>query len=81
MSRETVVLAGLELGQQLLHGLLHLREFLDKRVAVHYRVISRLSLIGRRASCRKFLIDSNDGACQKNCLFCETETPGDHWCE
>jgi hypothetical protein len=29
------------LGQQLLDGLLHLREFLNERLAVHHRVISR----------------------------------------
>jgi hypothetical protein len=35
VSREFVVLAGLELGQQLLDGLAHLGEFLNERVPVH----------------------------------------------
>jgi hypothetical protein len=35
MSREFVVLDGLKLCQELLHGLLHLGEFLNERRAVH----------------------------------------------
>jgi hypothetical protein len=41
VSHEPVVLARLELGQQLLDGLAHFGEFLNERLAVHYRVISR----------------------------------------
>jgi hypothetical protein len=41
MRHEPVVLAGLQPGQQLFDGLLHLGEFLNERIAVHYREISR----------------------------------------
>jgi hypothetical protein len=41
MSREPVVLAGLELGEQFLDVLLNLGEFRNERVAVHHREISR----------------------------------------
>jgi hypothetical protein len=35
VSREFVMLAGLQLGEQLTDGLLQLGEFLDERLAVH----------------------------------------------
>ena len=41
MSCKFVVLAGLELGQELLDVLLNLGEFRDGRLSVHHRVISR----------------------------------------
>ena len=41
VSRKPVVFAGFELREQLLDGLLDLSEFLDERLTVHYRVMSR----------------------------------------
>ena len=44
MSREFVVLARLELGEQEIDVLLNLAEFRDERLSPHHRVISRYSL-------------------------------------
>ena len=41
VSRESVMLAGLELGQQLFDGPLYLRELVYERRTIHHRVITR----------------------------------------
>jgi hypothetical protein len=50
MSRELVVLAGLEFGQELRDSALHLGEFRNERIAVHYREITRYT-----ANCKRWL--------------------------
>ena len=78
MSGELVVLAGLELGEQLPGVLLNLGEFRDESLPVHLSCNITISL-GREEglSYPEFLVDSKHGGCQKIGLSCETEAAGD----
>jgi hypothetical protein len=79
VSRKGVMLAGLELRQQILDTLLDFTELGDERLPVHYRVISRFGLT-RRTLCGEFLIDWNHEGMSKIGFSSETEPPSGHSC-
>src|SRR4029077_931823 len=65
-SRESVMFAGLKLGQQLFDGPLFSANFSMNAVTIYDRVITRYRPPrGRRASGPEFLIDSKHGGSQK----------------
>ena len=74
------MLAGLQLGQQLLDGLLHLGEFRNERVAVHYREISRFDRVASRFSPCPSMLNVVCFVCE--CFLCDSRTPhlfASHW--